>query len=232
MWPGWQWPPASSTCTATTTCCTWPRPTAGRRFSRGSPRSWWVRMAAAPPPCGRSSWRSGARTWLRWTATPTWTGTGPPSPATSRGWRGGPGPPTWPARGGVLVAHVRNEAEGLPGALEEMAGLHRATGVPLHVSHLKLIGRANWHLADQVLGFFEGARAAGIDIIFDQYPYTAGSTLLSVVLPPWAREGGVEATLARLRAPAARERMRRDIARGIPGWENIAGLCGWEGIMG
>ena len=135
------------------------------------------------------------------------------------------------ARGGVLVAHVRNEAEGLPGALEEMAGLHRATGVPLHVSHLKLIGRANWHLADQVLGFFEGARAAGIDIIFDQYPYTAGSTLLSVVLPPWAREGGVEATLARLRDPAARERMRRDIARGIPGWENIAGLCGWEGIM-
>jgi N-acyl-D-amino-acid deacylase len=135
------------------------------------------------------------------------------------------------ARGGILVAHVRNEAEGLPAALEEMAALHRATGVPLHISHLKLIGRKNWHLVDEVLGFFEGARAAGIDITFDQYPYTAGSTLLSVVLPPWARDGGVAATLERLRDPAARERMRRDIAQGIAGWENIAGLCGWEGIM-
>ena len=135
------------------------------------------------------------------------------------------------ARGGVFVAHVRNEAEGLPGALEEMAALHEATGVSLHVSHLKLIGRPNWRLADAVLGFFEGSRAAGIDVTFDQYPYTAGSTLLSVLLPPWAREGGVEPTLARLRDPAARERIRQEIAEGIPGWENIAGLCGWEGIM-
>jgi len=135
------------------------------------------------------------------------------------------------ARGGILVAHVRNEADGLPAALEEMAAIHEATGVPLHISHLKLIGRPNWHLADAVLGFFEGSRAAGIDVTFDQYPYTAGSTLLSVLLPPWAREGGVEPTLARLRDAAARDRMRRDIGNGIPGWENIAGLCGWEGIM-
>lgn len=135
------------------------------------------------------------------------------------------------ARGGILVAHVRNEAEGLPEALEEMAALHRATGVPLHISHLKIIGRRNWHLAEAVLGFFEASRAAGIDVTFDQYPYTAGSTLLSVLLPPWAREGGVEPALARLRDPAARDRMRRDIAEGLPGWENIAGLCGWEGIM-
>ena len=82
-----------------------------------------------------------------------------------------------------------------------------------------------------MLSFFEAARGAGIDITFDQYPYTAGSTLLSVVLPPWAREGGVAPTLARLRDPAARDRMRRDIAEGIPGWENIAGPCGWDGIM-
>ena len=135
------------------------------------------------------------------------------------------------ARGGILVAHVRNEADGLPEALQEMAALHGSTGVPLHISHLKIIGRRNWHLADAVLGFFETSRAAGIDITFDQYPYTAGSTLLSVLLPPWAREGGVEPTLARLRDPAVRDRMRQDIARGIPGWENIAGLCGWDGIM-
>lgn len=135
------------------------------------------------------------------------------------------------ARGGIFVAHVRNEAEGLPEALEEMAALHAATSVSLHVSHLKLIGRPNWRLADAVLGFFERSRAAAIDVTFDQYPYTAGSTLLSVLLPPWAREGGVEPTLTRLRDPAARDRMRRDIAGGIPGWENIAGLCGWEGIM-
>ncbi len=133
--------------------------------------------------------------------------------------------------GGIFVAHVRNEADGLLAALQEMADLHDASGAPLHVSHLKLIGRSNWHLAHSVLSFFEMARGAGIDITYDQYPYTAGSTLLSVVLPPWAREGGVEPTLARLRDPAARSRMREDIARGIAGWENIAGLCGWDGIM-
>lgn len=133
-------------------------------------------------------------------------------------------------RGGILVAHVRNEADQVLTAVDEMIRIGQLTGVPVHISHLKIVGRENWRLAEQLLTLFDNARRDGIDVTFDMYPYTAGSTVLSVCLPAWAHAGGSEALIERLRTPATRARMRREIEEGIEGWENLAHACGWEGI--
>lgn len=134
-------------------------------------------------------------------------------------------------RGGMLVSHIRNEADQVLAALDEMIAIGLRTGVPIHISHLKIIGRDNWPLAEPMLERFEQARRAGVDMTFDMYPYTAGSTVLDVCLPPWAHAGGSAALLSRLQSPTERARMRQDIERGIAGWENLAHACGWDGII-
>ena len=98
----------------------------------------------------------------------------------------------------------------------------------MHLSHLKVVG--NPDLVESLLELLERA-SADIDITFDQYPYGAGSTVLSSVLPPWAQEGGPSDTLARLADPDQREALKRDIERGLPGWENVYKACGSEGIV-
>jgi N-acyl-D-amino-acid deacylase len=130
--------------------------------------------------------------------------------------------------GAPLVPHVRNEADGVIEAVGEMVEVARCSGAPLHLSHLKVVG--NPGLVEPLLALIDRARTE-IDITFDQYPYSAGSTVLSALLPPWAQEGGASATLARLRQPNQREAMRRDAERGLPGWENLYGACGAEGIV-
>ncbi|MDP8949751.1 MAG: amidohydrolase family protein, partial [Actinomycetota bacterium] len=130
--------------------------------------------------------------------------------------------------GAPLVPHVRNEADGVLEAVGEMVEVARRSGAPLHLSHLKVVGNAD--LVEPLLELLEHARA-DIDITFDQYPYGAGSTVLSALLPPWAQEGGTSSTLARLRDSGQREAMQRDIERGLPGWENVYKACGAEGIV-
>jgi N-acyl-D-amino-acid deacylase len=127
-----------------------------------------------------------------------------------------------------LVPHVRNEGEGILDAVTEMITVARRAGAPLHLSHLKVVGHP--HLIAPVLSLIDTARRE-MDITFDQYPYGAGSTILSVLLPPWAQEGGARATLARLRDPEARTTIARDVQRGLPGWENIYRACGPEAIF-
>jgi N-acyl-D-amino-acid deacylase len=130
--------------------------------------------------------------------------------------------------GAPLVPHVRNEADGVLEAVGEMVEVARCSGATLHLSHLKVVGRAD--LVEPLLELLERARA-DIDITFDQYPYGAGSTVLSALLPPWAQEGGPSDTLVRLADPDQREAMQRDIERGLPGWENVYKACGAEGIV-
>ena len=130
--------------------------------------------------------------------------------------------------GAPLVPHVRNEGGGVLRAVGEMIGVARQAGAPLHLSHLKVIGHA--HLVDPLLAMIDRARR-DVDITFDQYPYGAGSTMLSALLPPWAGEGGPAATMARLRDPAQRGPMARDAALGLPGWENIYRACGPDAIV-
>jgi N-acyl-D-amino-acid deacylase len=92
-------------------------------------------------------------------------------------------------------------------------------------------GRRNWGRTEETLGMIAAARAGGTDVTVDVYPYTAGSTLLQAVLPPWAQEGGVDAILDRLRDGQARDRIGRDLGHGLPGWDSHVDAAGWEGIV-
>jgi N-acyl-D-amino-acid deacylase len=106
------------------------------------------------------------------------------------------------------------------------------SGCAVHISHLKLAGRDNWPKVQELVESLELARLEGLHITADQYPYAAGSTMLGAILPPWAHDGGTEATLARLADPAARQRMRDQMANPRPSeWDNFWKWSGPEGIM-
>jgi N-acyl-D-amino-acid deacylase len=130
--------------------------------------------------------------------------------------------------GAPLVPHVRTEANGVLGAVGEMIEVSRRSGAPLHLSHLKVIGNAE--LVEPLLALIDEA-SADVDITFDQYPYGAGSTVLSSLLPPWAHAGGPSDTLGRLDDPDQREAMARDVERGLPDWDNSYRACGPANIV-
>jgi N-acyl-D-amino-acid deacylase len=127
---------------------------------------------------------------------------------------------------------MRSESDRILDAVAEMARVARESGCAVVISHLKVAGRRNWGDAGAVVQAVETARAEGLRITADQYPYAAGSTLLGAILPPWAHDGGSEATLGRLRDPAARARMRAALSDpGPTDWDNFWGWSGPEGIL-
>ncbi|HVV46069.1 MAG TPA: D-aminoacylase [Bryobacteraceae bacterium] len=127
------------------------------------------------------------------------------------------------ARSGKLYAtHMRSYAEGLVEAVREQLDLARATGCRLQISHLQAAGRVNWDLQQRALDDIEAARAEGIDVEFDIYPYQCGSTVLTQWLPAWVLEGGKEALLHRLRDRALRPRIADETERSRPQlWSDI-----------
>ncbi|MBA3876701.1 MAG: aminoacylase [Anaerolinea sp.] len=127
-----------------------------------------------------------------------------------------------------LMPHIRNEGAGVIGAVAEMIEVARRSGARLHITHLKLVGSPA--LLDPLLGLI-GEATREIEITFDQYPYGAGSTTLGAILPPWALAGGREATLVRLLDRDTRARIIREMATGLPGWENLYGTCGPERVV-
>ena len=130
--------------------------------------------------------------------------------------------------GAPLAVHVRNEGAEVLTAVGEMIRVARESGAPLHLSHLKAIGRPE--LIEPLLKLIDEA-GRDIDISFDQYPYTAGSTQLMALLPPWAQAGDADAVLARLGDPEQRRAIARDLHQGLPGWENSFASCGPEVIF-
>lgn len=132
---------------------------------------------------------------------------------------------------GAFVVHQRSEADSILASMDEVIEIGRRSGVKVHFSHFKVCGRKNWPLIDQVLGLLDGATAEGIRVSFDQYPYVAGSTMLGVMLPPWAHDGGTDNLLQRLCSSEARERMKQDIKQGIPGWDNFVEFAGFDQIF-
>jgi N-acyl-D-amino-acid deacylase len=92
-------------------------------------------------------------------------------------------------------------------------------------------GKQNWHKTQGVLDIIDQARVDGVEVTFDQYPYTAGSTMLSAILPPWAHDGGTEQLLARLTDGTKREQMKKEMAYGMPGWDSMSAWAGWDGIF-
>jgi N-acyl-D-amino-acid deacylase len=134
--------------------------------------------------------------------------------------------------GRPVVVHMRSESDRLLEAVEEMLDVGRTSGCAVHISHLKVAGRDNWGRVEELVRVLEQARAEGLTVTADQYPYAAGSTVLGAILPPWAHDGGTEATLARLRDPAARARMRAQMADRAPSdWDNFWKWSGPEGIL-
>ena len=135
-------------------------------------------------------------------------------------------------RGGLYATHMRNEADGLFASLDESVAAVRAAGAGarLQVSHLKCGSRAVWGRAGEAVARLEAARADGLDVAADQYPYTAAGTTLASILPPALQALGVDACVAALADPDVRNLIRVEIARGISGWENVAVDPGWNGL--
>ncbi len=106
---------------------------------------------------------------------------------------------------GVYATYVRDEGEGLVKAVEEAVTVARKSRVPLHISHLKAVGKRNWPLMDEAFNLIETAALNQLDISFDAYPYTATGSVLYTFLPTWITENGVKLMLARLRDPKVRE---------------------------
>ena len=133
---------------------------------------------------------------------------------------------------GIFVAHMRSESDYLEDAVSEMIEIGKQSGVRVHISHFKVAGRENWARIGSVLEMVRAARASGLTLTADQYPYVAGSTMLGAILPPWAHSGGVDVTLERLQSPDQRARMREamlDTSRSE--WDNFWKWSGPDGIV-
>jgi len=134
--------------------------------------------------------------------------------------------------GGMYISHMRSEGNRLVEAVGEVIEIARRAKLPAEIYHLKQAGRSNWTKLDTVIDRVERARTEGLAITADMYPYEAGATGLSSCFPPWAHEGGLRATLARLRDPAQRARIRNEMSRPGTDWENLYEAAGTpEGIV-
>jgi dihydroorotase/N-acyl-D-amino-acid deacylase len=135
--------------------------------------------------------------------------------------------------GGVYFTHQRSESGAIDASMDEVFRIAREAKIPANIWHLKTAYQANWGRMPAVLARLEAARAEGLDVAANVYPYTRASNNLDACLPLWAREGGADALVARLKDPAERERMKKEMADpNSPGWENQwFGSGGGDGVM-
>lgn len=129
--------------------------------------------------------------------------------------------------GGIYATHMRSEGDGIMGALDEAIRIGRDAGIPVEIWHLKVAGRRNFGQMPAVVAKIEAARASGTDITADTYAYTAWNNELSAFIPPWAHAGGNARLLARLRDPAERMRIRKEMLTPSTEWDNE-----WDEIPG
>jgi dihydroorotase/N-acyl-D-amino-acid deacylase len=131
--------------------------------------------------------------------------------------------------GGLYITHMRSEADQFLEAIDEAVEIGRMGGVPVEIYHLKAGGQRNWGKVPQAIAKITAARAAGIDVSADMYPYIAGGTGLTAVLPPWtAADGKLFDNLA---DPAVRAKIRAEIQSDKTDWENMGQLAGPDGIL-
>ena len=128
--------------------------------------------------------------------------------------------------GGLYATHMRSEGTSEMQALDEAIRIGREANLPVEVFHLKVSGKARWGNMKKVVAKIQDARDSGLDIAASMYPYPAGGTALASALPPWAADGGVQKLLERLKEPAVRARIKKDLAGDHPNWENLYYDCG------
>ena len=130
-----------------------------------------------------------------------------------------------------ITTHIRNEGDGILLALQEVISVAEELQIPLHVSHMKCIGRKNWgETPVKILKLFDQAAERGVKVDFDLYPYLTGSTQLVHLLPPQFQEGGTDAICARLADPSSRKEITKVLKQPSDIFENIVELAGFERI--
>ncbi len=122
--------------------------------------------------------------------------------------------------GGLFSTHNRNEGTGVFDAIREAIAVGERAKIPVDVIHVKIADQAYWGRMKEIVELIEAARARGVNVQTNIYPYTRGNNNLSSIIPPWAHEGGKGQFLARLKDPAERQKMKHDIRGGIVGWYN------------
>ena len=122
--------------------------------------------------------------------------------------------------GGIYSSHIRNEGDGIFASVLEAIEVGRRSGVPVDIIHLKIADQKFWGRMDEVVKLIKDARAEGLNIQANVYPYTRGNNNLVSIIPPWAHEGGRQKLLERLRDQNTRSRLKREIETGVTGWYN------------
>jgi dihydroorotase/N-acyl-D-amino-acid deacylase len=131
------------------------------------------------------------------------------------------------AQGGVYATHMRSEGDAILAAIDEAVRIGREAKIPVEIWHLKVAGQHNWGRMGEVVAKIEDARRSGVDVAADTYAYTAWYNSFSAFVPPWAHDGGTTKLLERLRDPAARARIRKEMETPSKEWDNE-----WQEIPG
>ena len=129
--------------------------------------------------------------------------------------------------GGIYATHMRSEGDAEPAAIDEAIRIGREAHIPVEIWHLKTAGQRNWGKMPQIVAQIQAARDAGIDISANTYAYTAWFNTFSAFIPPWAHDGGDAKLIERLKDPAMRARIRKDMLSAQGDWDNE-----WQEIPG
>lgn len=134
-------------------------------------------------------------------------------------------------RDGIFVVHQRDEGHHLSRSFDEVCEVSRQSGARLHISHLQAYGKVNWPIMDEVLAKAAAFLDEGGHVTWDRYPYLAGSTVLTAVLPPWTLNLGPAALVSNLKRPDYRQRIHAEFDKGLDVWHNRQISVGWENII-
>ena len=129
---------------------------------------------------------------------------------------------------GIFDVHMRSESDGIAGAIDEVLEVGRRSEIPVLITHFKIRGKNNWGRAPALLKILDDARDQGVDVTVAQYPYTAGSTILHAVIPPWYHTKGPDHLIGMLHND--REPIKKDIRERMD-WENFSAIVGWDKIF-
>ena len=132
---------------------------------------------------------------------------------------------------GIYTTHIRNESRELLASVKEAIEIGRQAGVAVNISHFKVMGRANWGSHWDAIAAIEQARADGVDITCDQYPYNCSMTTYTPCMPPWHFAGGKEQLIENLKSPAFRNQVKEEMRNPATDYENLyLNAGGWDGI--
>jgi dihydroorotase/N-acyl-D-amino-acid deacylase len=129
--------------------------------------------------------------------------------------------------GGIYATHMRSEGDAITAAIDEVIRISREAKIPAEIWHLKAAGKSNWGRMPEIVAKIERARESGVDITADTYAYTAWYNSFSAFIPPWAHDGGDAKLIERLKDPAMRARIRKEMVAPSTAWDNE-----WQEIEG